>query len=352
MKNVSVLIKPASSLCNMNCTYCFYRDEAVNRETPSYGLMTYDTADSIIKKFLDISEISCHFAFQGGEPTLAGIEFYKYFVSKVESCNTKKIKVSYSIQTNGFDVSKDFISFFSENDFLVGVSLDGYKAIHDYNRVTESGNGTFSQVIETVNRLKSAGVKYNILSVVTNESTKHTEKILNFFTEKECKYLQFIPCLDEIKKADSFTRLSEQNYADFLIKTINYISKLPEESRPHIRFFDNLFSMLKGGTPESCNMCGRCTIQFVVESNGNVYPCDFYCTDEYLLGNINKVSPEQILQCRSAVTFISESLPVPDECSDCRYYPLCRNGCKRERSKGKTIHCEAYKKLYNTILKG
>lgn len=349
MKNVSVLIKPASSLCNMNCRYCFYKNESANRSVPSYGLMTENTTENIIIRFLSSSENSCHFAFQGGEPTLAGIEYFRFFVSKVKEHNIRNVKVTYSIQSNGYNIPDELLDLFYKYDFLVGISLDGYKSIHNYNRFTESGKDSFNEVSDTINKLRQRNIKFNILSVITNESSKHPDKIMNYFTQKGFEYIQFIPCLSEIGSEDRTSWLSEQNYSSFLISTFNYISKIPKNIRPHIRFFDNLFSVINGGNPESCNMCGKCTIQFVIEANGNVYPCDFYCTDAYLMGNINKDTPDELLNSPAGLRFIEESLAVPAECSHCRFYPLCRNGCKRERQNGKNIHCSGYKKFFDNI---
>ncbi|MCL2775215.1 MAG: radical SAM protein, partial [Oscillospiraceae bacterium] len=126
MEHLSVLIKPASSLCNLRCRYCFYHDISENRDMPSYGVMTEETADKLIENAVSSAEKSISFAFQGGEPTLAGLDYFNYFIKRVNTVNTvKRLQINYAIQTNGINVTEEFARFLKTNNFLVGLSLDG-----------------------------------------------------------------------------------------------------------------------------------------------------------------------------------------------------------------------------------
>ena len=218
MKYVSLLIKPVSGSCNMRCKYCFYRDVSDKRSVENYGRMSDETMETLVRNALDTCEEGCSFAFQGGEPTLAGLDFFRKFTSLAEKYNTKGVKVSYALQTNGLDLSDDWAEFFSKENFLVGVSLDGDKAIHDTSRLDARGKVTFSRVINTIERFNKHGVEYNILCVLTSYVARHPEKIYRFFKSSGFKYLQFIPCLDPLgeERGGNFYSLTPERYEMFL----------------------------------------------------------------------------------------------------------------------------------------
>lgn len=166
MKNLNLLIKPASSSCNLRCRYCFYYDVADNREVKNYGIMNDDTLENMVKKVFDDVEYSANFAFQGGEPTMAGIEFFEKFHKFVEKYNTKKIIVNFSLQTNGTLLNKKWLELFKKHNYLIGLSLDGNKEMHDTFRIDAKGEGTFSRVLKAAKMMKKAEVEFNILCVV------------------------------------------------------------------------------------------------------------------------------------------------------------------------------------------
>lgn len=352
MPAINILVKPASSACNMRCKYCFYEDEAANRSVAFSGLMSEITTENLIKKAALFAEGSCNFMFQGGEPTLTGLDFYRNFLETENKYKKDGLTFTHSIQTNGFALDEEWIKFFKENNFFVGLSLDGNGDLHDLNRLSKSGNGTFSRVLRAAQLMKNEKIEFNILSVVTSKAAKTIEKTYNFFKKQDFNNLQFIDCLDPIDGVGSFSP-SNGEYAAFLSKLFSlWFNDLKNGRLCNIRLFDNWFNILFGGAPEACNMCGRCTVQFVIEGDGSIYPCDFYALDEYKLGNINENSFEEIICSEKAKLFIESSLPVPDECRGCRWYPLCRNGCRREREKiddnsyGKARRCEAFRRFF------
>ncbi|MGI6166609.1 MAG: radical SAM protein [Eubacteriales bacterium] len=176
---MNILIKPASGACNMRCSYCFYTDEMAHRERSIIGMMSTGTLDVIVKKTLDRARGFCTFMFQGGEPTLVGLDFYRYLISSVEGHNTKGVRVSYAIQTNGYAVDEEWAKFFAQNNFLVGLSLDGTGDIHDANRRTPSGKGSFGRVSATATLFAKHRVQYNILTVVTGLTARRSVSIYN-----------------------------------------------------------------------------------------------------------------------------------------------------------------------------
>lgn len=347
-EHFSILVKPASSACNLNCAYCFYKDEASHRECGFRGMMSPGTAENIIKKAARFSSGSVSVLFQGGEPLLAGLDFFRRFVmlEKKYSADNGPVFIN-SVQTNGVLINSEWAEFFKENGFFAGLSLDGPASIHNRHRLSENGEGSFSPAMRAAGILKKHGVEFSILSVVTNRTCADIEKTYKFLTSNGFHNLQFIPCLAPLNKEKGpGYAMSGEQYKTFIKKLAGlYYGDRRRGKNVSVRYFDNLEAMKNGCEPEACGMCGHCSIQFVCESNGDVYPCDFYCTDEYLLGNINETDFDGLFHTRAAVDFIKQSLPVPEECRTCALYPLCRNGCRRERkilpdgTFGKTEYC-------------
>ncbi len=352
---VHVLIKPASSACNMRCIYCFYRDVAENRENFFSEMMTEDTLEIIVKKVMDSAEYRCGFAFQGGEPTLRGLDFYKKLIEFQKKYNTKKLEVNNSIQTNGIVIDEEWAKFLHENNFLVGLSLDGAADINNSNRKLPGDKDSFNSIMRTVNLFNKHKVEYNILSVVTGKNARSILKTYNFYKKNNFNYLQFIPCLEPLyeKRGKEVYHLGVEEYGDFLISLFDaWAYDFTRGEYISIRYIDNLFHMLAGSPPESCNLNGFCSVQYVIEGNGDVYPCDFFVLDEFKIGNIIENSLEDMASCDVARGFLERSRLVPDECKICEHAYLCRNGCMRDRIKiedgsYKNYYCASYKKFFS-----
>ena len=215
MHSVGLLIKPASSLCNMNCKYCFYNDISQKREKLSFGFMSEQTLENVIKEGIRFADRELSIAFQGGEPTLIGLDFYKKALALEKKHNTKGIIISNSLQTNGYDISGEMAEFFRDNDFLIGMSLDGTRQTHDYNRKSKNG-GSFDEVMKTIRLFDEKNVQYNILTVVNNQTAKCPSEIYSFYKENGFKYLQFIPCIEPYgSNNNSF--LDAEGYGKFLV---------------------------------------------------------------------------------------------------------------------------------------
>ncbi len=351
MPPLSIMVKPASSNCNLRCEYCFYSDVASKREFPNFGIMSEDTAQNLISSALEFADgESISFAFQGGEPVLAGLDYFKDFTAFVKENNPKNSKIFYSLQTNGTLLNDEFANFFKENEFLIGLSLDGDFENNSF-RKDANGQNSYYKIIKAADLLEKYGVEFNILTVLTGRCADNCEKIYRHFRSKGYKYLQFIPCLRPFEsEEESELYMTAEQYANFLIRTFNlYAKDFVRGNYVSIRQFDNLVRMYLGENPEQCGMCGHCTHQFVAEGNGNIYPCDFYCTDKYLLGNICDTSLEKMANSEKAKDFIRESLQIPDKCKQCRFFALCRaGGCKRQRAD--RDYCESYQKFFSSCL--
>ncbi|MDD6442197.1 MAG: anaerobic sulfatase maturase [bacterium] len=352
MPPISLLIKPVSGNCNMRCSYCFYIDETQNRSTASLGNMSYATMTTLIDKALSFADLDCTFAFQGGEPTLAGLDFYQSFSSYVENHpNPKQIRIHYAFQTNGILIDEYWAEWFAQNQVLVGISLDGPKKIHDLYRLDRGQKPTFTKVMQAIDLLKSKDVSFNILTVVTSASSYKGKQIYDFFKKNNFKFQQYIECLDPLgaERGSCEYSLRPQQYERFLKDLFDaWYSDMKSGHYVYNRYFENLMMILARQNPESCNLRGFCGPQWVIEADGSVYPCDFYVLDEWKLGNILTDSFEAMELVRQKSSFIEQSKPIPEECLKCKWIMLCRNGCRRNRELmgdgtiGKNYFCSAY----------
>lgn len=346
---LSLLVKPVSGLCNMRCAYCFYAEETARRSSGDAGVMSERTLEHLIARAFRHAQDEVYFAFQGGEPTLAGLCFYQRVVELQERYNANRLPVLNSIQTNGLSLSDELIGFLAEHRFLVGVSLDGTQAIHDALRPDAAGQPTWARVRANIERLRRAGAAVNILCVVTREAARSPEAV--FDALKDYGYLQFIPCLDSPGAHCQWTP-DAQEFSHFLSVTFRlYRRALLRGRYVSIRAFDNFLALANGQPPDSCAQCGQCAPYYVVEADGSVYPCDFYALDEWRLGSINDAGFDRLARSENARRFL-RTAPLPEPCTHCAVYPLCRNGCRRERLEvtGLNRYCAAYRTLLPEVV--
>lgn len=368
MKRLQILIKPASGACNIDCRYCFYKAEAKTREHKDLRNMSRETMRLLVERALGATD-SCLFGFQGGEPTLAGLEFYQDFTAYVEEKRRPGQEVLYTIQTNGIGLDEAWMEFLKTHGFLVGISLDGVRRSHDENRIDYEGNGTFSRVFETVERLKDWGIPFQILCVLNAQTAPRIGAIYRFFLRKGLYGQQYIPCMEpegegrrqpnSLEPEGEGRRRSYSLEPRELAQAMKTLFDLWFEDRLRgipvsIRQFDNYVEMLAGGEPEACTMYGKCSMQNVVEADGTVYPCDFYAMDGFELGNLRDLDFEALAELDEGAgenPFFHEMTKRDDRCGACRWYPLCRGGCKRdcrkESGSWKNRYCEAYQEFFS-----
>lgn len=332
MKFISFLIKPASSSCMLHCKYCFYHDVSEHRQIKSNGIMEQDTMYALIDKAVSSVEGDGEitFAFQGGEPTVAGLSFFQKFCTYVDHKKQPKQKIHYAIQTNGYVIDEAWSSFFHAYDFLVGVSLDGYRDNHDYFRLTNGNKTTYKRVMESIACLKKHKVEFNILTVLSKQLAKHPKKLYDFYKEQGFSYIQLIPCLAGLEEKDNPFALTPHLFARFYKEFYDYWRKDFENGTyMSVYLFDNVIPMFAGIPPQLCGMLGHCSLQFVVESDGSVYPCDFYVLDEYNGGNIKDMSLTEIAQSTPMMQFLKEEKTMNPLCASCPFVSICNGNCKR-----------------------
>lgn len=336
MPAASILIKPTSANCNMNCSYCFYKCLSSNREQYSKGFMSEETLEELVRQAIAYADGSLTFAFQGGEPTLAGINFYKKALELQKKYNTKHLYIENTIQTNGLLIDDAWAKFLAENHFLVGLSLDGPRKLHDCYRKDTEGNGTFERLMETVNLFVRYRVDYNVVSVITNETAKKASFLYKFWKRNGFPFIQFIPCMDEehrrIPDAEkSCFAVEPVQYGRFLCEIFDlWYADFKQGTAMDIRMFSNLAQIAAGFQAEECGMNGCCNCYFAVEGDGSVYPCDFYCMDEWKLGTVADGFAFLFASDKSK-EFMYTSHHVAEKCKICPYFTLCRGGCRRWR---------------------
>ncbi|NLC32026.1 MAG: anaerobic sulfatase maturase [Clostridiales bacterium] len=356
MPPISIMIKPASGRCNMRCSYCFYSDETSLREVQDHGLMQQKTLDQILQKTLEQAQGSASFVFQGGEPTLRGLDFFKYAAQKQREYNSSNLKITNALQTNGLLLDEDWCVFLKREGWLVGLSVDGTAALHNRHRFDAAGQGTLARVMSAARLLQKHKVEFNVLTVVTEETVARTGMIYEFFRENKLLWQQYIPCIDSFDGEKNW--LTAEGYGLFLCRLFDrWLQDILSRRFIYIRQFENYIGMLLGQAPETCGMAGLCTRQFVVEADGSVYPCDFYAMDDYYLGNFSTDSIDDMDRRRQEISFVEKSLIKDEECLNCSFYSLCRGGCRRDREDStgmltRTRYCSAYKVFFAHALPG
>jgi uncharacterized protein len=348
---ISVLIKPASSKCNLNCKYCFYHDVANNRSVADFGFMSPETIEIIIRKVLQFASGYATFSFQGGEPTLCGIDFYKSVIGLQNELNINDVSLNNCIQTNGIMIDEKWAGFLHDHHFLVGLSLDGPGHLHDKYRTDAKGTGTHSRVMQTVALFNRYKVEYNILFTITGLAARAPEKLYAFFKTNNFNFLQLMPCIDpgDNKRGIHDYSLKPEQYTYFLKRFFDkWYTDFMGGREVSIRYFDNLVRMVMGIQPEMCSLLGSCQCQFVIEADGSVYPCDFYVTDEWKLGNIHTNELLELYESDNSKRFRDSSLSSASYCRDCQWKYLCRGGCRRDRENTsskkleRNYYCQAY----------
>lgn len=341
---ISLMIKPVSAACDLACDYCFYRDASLHRETAVHPLMSKAVVDQLIGKSLSSFQ-TITYIFQGGEPTLAGLPFFQYFVDKVEQERRSESAVHYALQTNGMHLDQEWVAFLKQHSFLVGVSFDGMPRLHDLHRRDLLGNGSARRVLQSIALLQQEGVAFNILSVVTEDLAHNAKPVYSYLLQRNLLHQQYIPCINPLHGGADLLHAS--SYGLFLKELFDlWYESLLHGVAVHIRFFENLVMMLGGYPPESCDMAGRCSPQYVIESNGNVYPCDFYALDEYLLGSVISDDFPTFAQQAQTNHFLEHTENQIDSCSTCSWSMLCRGGCKRFRTSDGYRFCPSMRTFF------
>lgn len=350
-QNFGLLIKPSSAECNLRCEYCFYRDRSSDpyRDTV-FRRMSDQVLESMISQYLHFVGKFSSFSWQGGEPLLMGIDFFKRVIELQEKHGFPGQLIGNTIQTNGTLITHELADLFHRYNFLIGISLDGPEEYHDLYRKDAKGQGSFKRVMEGISTLKEHKVEFNILAVVNDVTVHKPDETYSFFVENGFGYLQYIPVVEFDKETHRLTphSVDANNYGDFLCRLFDlwYNKGEPIVS---IRMFDNILAVYAGLKPESCMFMERCGTYAVVEYNGDVYPCDFFVEPSMFLGNLMEVPLENIVHNRKMRHFSAQKRQkaTGNKCLECEWEFICHFGCQHHRIDGKADQlCQSYAKFF------
>ncbi len=337
-KDFSLLIKPASFDCNLRCEYCFYlKKEQYFGRGPHR--MSDEMLEHMIADYLGGGRQNCSFGWQGGEPTVMGLDFFRRAVRLMQKYGHSGQRIANGLQTNGTLLDDDWAKFLAEYRFLVGVSVDGPPELHNPYRC-----GSHAAVMRGIEALRRHQVEFNVLTLVNSFNVKEPLKIYRYLRDDlGANYLQFIECVD------SHFALSGEEWGDFLCTIFDEWYE-HDAGRVSIRFFDAVLNKIATGNPGMCSMFRECGQYLVVEHDGSVYPCDFYVDSEHRLGRIGEKPLEKFLETPRARAFAKMKSHLNPECRLCPYLRFCAGDCPKNRRGNYSLLCSGYRKFYEYTL--
>lgn len=329
--------------------------------------------ENFIRQYIEGQPIEVvQFLWQGGEPTLAGLSFYKIAIENQQKYSDGK-KIENAFQTNGILLNDDWCEFFAANDFLIGISIDGPKHLHDHYRVNKGGKPTFDQVMKGFNYLKKHNVKFNTLSVVNQKNSYHALEVYGFLKEIQSEYMQFIPAVEQKKNINKKDLENPFNHVDadsivtdWSVEPIQYGKFLCEifdewvkkdVGKYFIQSFDVALESWCGVPSSLCVFAETCGNALAIEHNGDLYSCDHYVFPEYFLGNIQKVPLSLLAAGEVQQKFGRDKKDLlPDYCKKCEYIFACNGGCPKDRftkspdgEPGLNYLCKGYKTFFSHV---
>ena len=350
----NLMIKPAGSLCNLDCHYCYYLDKAeiYHGRQPR---MSEQVLETLTKQYLESNDVpEVTFNWHGGEPLVMGLDFYRKAVELQQKYAGGKI-VHNTLQTNGTLITPEWADFFRENDFLIGISIDGPADIHDKFRKDKGGQNTFDKVMRGVNLLRQRGVQFNTMTTVNKASEGRGAEVYRFLKSIGSRYMQFMPVVEHVvypvdsqgrmqKKARPYIvspetpgaylarwSVSSQGFGRFMCDIFDEWWR-SDVGRYFVNIFDATLAGYCGAQPGSCAYAATCGGNLVVEHNGDVYPCDHFVYPEYFSGNIGSVHLRQIASSDMQRRFgLNKRNTLPSKCISCKYVNVCHGECPKHR---------------------
>jgi uncharacterized protein len=381
-QGVHIMAKPNGPLCNLRCEYCFYTEkEALFPKGENYK-MPDEVLDAFIQKYIALNSTAPEipFVWQGGEPTLSGIDFFRKVVRLQKSYAGHK-QITNSLQTNGTMLTDEWCAFLKEHNFIVGVSLDGPKEIHDRYRIDRGEKGTFDRVMKGLRLLQKHGVEYNVMACVAKETACRPIDVYHFFKEEGVEFIQFFPIVERLPDSQSSQcglRLAgpssldkeEENvqvtdwtvepekYGDFLIAVFDEWVR-NDVGKVFVMNFEWALNTWIGNASPVCIFAKQCGSSIILEHNGDMYACDHCVYPQYKLGNILADDPMSAVNKSLQSGFgVSKETALPRWCMECEVLAACQGGCPKHRF-AKTYYdepglhylCSGYKNFFLYIRK-
>jgi uncharacterized protein len=357
MDDFQVFAKPVGALCNLACSYCYYLDKKQTDPASTLFRMPDDLLEEYIRQHIEASSgPDLFFSWHGGEPTLAGIEFFRKVVVFQRKHAPPDCRISNGIQTNGTLLDHEWCRFLSEHHFIVGISMDGPYSLHSANRHRKDGSSSFDEVLQGYRLLKQYRIPCEILCVVSAANVEHPLELYRFFKSLDAGFITFLPLVEKTATGDkvSANSVPAGKFGEFLcavfdewkahdIGTVKV--QLSEEALRSAFGLDHTLCIFK-------ETCGRVP---VVEANGNFYPCDHYVDPGNPSGNIRSTPLRELLESQDQQSFgRAKRSSLPLYCLQCEFLTSCNGACPKDRflhapdgEPGLNYLCEGYKKFFN-----
>ena len=348
-----VMAKPAGSLCNLACKYCYYLEKArLYDHLPQKERfnMSDRTLETFIRQYLEAqTQPQVLFTWHGGEPLMRPLSFYKRALQLQQHYARGRI-IDNCLQTNGTLLTDEWCRFFRENNWLIGISIDGPQELHDKYRRACEGQPSFYKVMRGIRLLQKHGVEWNAMGVVNDCNAGHPLEVYHFYKENGCKYIQFTPI---VKLHPCY--VTPQQYAHFCCTIFDEWVR-HDVGDIFVQLFDSTLACWAGEPPSLCSMCETCGHAAVIEANGDLYSCDHFVAPEYLLGNIceNGQTITSMMYSPRQIEFGRDKRDrLPHQCQVCQWRFACNGGCPKDRfchtadgEPGLNYFCPAYQEFF------
>jgi len=354
------MLKPRGPVCNLECAYCFYLPKEAMYPQASFR-MSDELLESFTHQYIqDQQAPEITFAWQGGEPTLMGLEFYRKAMEYQRKYHQAGQKINNSLQTNATLLDDEWCQFFRQNNFLLGVSLDGPKELHDAYRLDKGGQPTFERVMRGINLLQKHRVEFNILACVNNRTAQYPLDVYHFLRDDVgTAFIQFIPIVE--KKFDpvqpfSYRSVTGSAYGQYLNAIFDEWVR-NDVGKIFIQIFDVALASWAGLRPGLCVHEATCGQALAMEHNGDLYACDHYVDSSHYLGSMNDHSLVELINLPQQRQFGREKKSrLPRQCRKCRVRFACNGGCPKDRllttqdgEPGFNVLCEGYLAFFTHI---
>ncbi|MBQ4462358.1 MAG: anaerobic sulfatase-maturation protein [Bacteroidaceae bacterium] len=370
-KPLYVMLKPAGSLCNLACKYCYYLEKQKLYPLDKSKVISDALLEEFIKQYIEAQTMpQVLFTWHGGETLMRPISFYKHAL-ELQKRYAYGRQIDNCIQTNGTMLTDEWCEFFKENNFLVGVSIDGPQEFHDEYRRTRSGKPSWHEVMKGIRLLQKHGVEWNALAVVNDFNADYPKEFYRFFKDLGCRYIQFTPVVERtVKRADGLTLAPGMQeggeVTDFSVTPEqwgNFLCTLYDEwvkqdvGEIFIQLFDATLANWAGVPPGVCSMSGECGHAAVMEFNGDVYSCDHFVYPEYRLGNIRQQTLTGLMYSDRQRNFGKlKTGTLTRQCRECRFLFACHGECPKNRfvrdvygNPGHNYLCAGYRKFFEHV---
>ena len=335
-----VMAKPRGAICNLGCEYCYYLPKKALYPGGTFR-MSNQVLKSYVRQYIAAQQVpQVHFAWQGGEPTLMGLDFFRRVVGYQKEAARPGMRIENAIQTNGTLLNDDWCRFFAENHFLVGISLDGPREIHDVYRKDKGNHGTFDRVIHGIRLLKDYQVDFNILTCVSAANAEKPLEVYHFLRDEVgAEFIQFIPIVEWERPTDpqKERKLSERSvngeqYGYFLNSIFDdWLAH--DLSKIFVQIFDTSFGHWIGAPGGLCVFQETCGLALVTEHNGDVYSCDHFVEPDCYLGNMLKTPLAEMVGSEKQRQFgLAKRNSLPQYCRSCSFLFACNGGCPKDRT--------------------